>query len=164
MRTTKASIQQQLPLFIKLELLFRGIKQVHAMNKYAMNQEKINKPYDCIINWRVNQVCNFRCVYCDTSLNSTNQYNIYSDRIEHFFKNTDKTYLICMTGGEPFLYPRYIPTYPNIYSSRSNIWKQFAVVLYSKGKKLRVVKFIDKYLLFYFIWCIDIKGQRLHFS
>ena len=29
------------------------------MNKYAMNQEKINNPYDCIINWRVNQICNF---------------------------------------------------------------------------------------------------------
>ncbi len=78
------------------------------MNKHAMNQEKINKPYDCIINWRVNQICNFRCVYCDSSRNSINQYNIYSDRFEHFFRNTDKTYLICMTGGEPFLYPRFV--------------------------------------------------------
>ena len=78
------------------------------MNKRAMNQKKINKPYDCIINWRVNQICNFRCVYCDSSRNSINQYNIYSDRFEHFFRNTDKTYLICMTGGEPFLYPRYV--------------------------------------------------------
>ncbi len=78
------------------------------MNKYAMNQEKINNPYDCIISWQVNQVCNFMCVYCDPSLNSTNQNNRYSDRIEQFFMNTNKTYLICMTGGEPFLYPRYV--------------------------------------------------------
>lgn len=78
------------------------------MNKYAMNQEKIKNPYDSIINWRINDICNFRCVYCNPSRKSINQYNVYSDKFEHFFKNTDKTFLICMTGGEPFLYPRFV--------------------------------------------------------
>lgn len=73
-----------------------------------MNHEKISKPYDVIIEWRINQVCNFKCVYCDSSSNSIDAYNRYSDKIEHFLENTDKTFLICMWGGETFLYPRFV--------------------------------------------------------
>ena len=79
-----------------------------------MNQKKTINPYDCIINWSVNQVCNFKCAYCDSSLNSNNKNNRYSDKFERFFENTDKTFLICMTGGEPFLYPHYIELCENI--------------------------------------------------
>ena len=102
------------------------------MNKDVMNHEKGSSPYDAIIEWKINEACNFKCVYCGSSSQSGNAYNRYSDRIAHFFENTDKTFLVCMWGGETFLYPRfvefcesitkkhYIKIYTNLTSSRIN--------------------------------------------
>jgi organic radical activating enzyme len=72
-----------------------------------MNPET-NKPYETVIMWRVNQLCTFTCTYCDPSLYSLDKNNKYSDKIESFFENTDRTFLLCMTGGEPFLYPNFV--------------------------------------------------------
>ncbi len=43
----------------------------------------------------------------------------------------------------------YIPTYPDVYPSSSNVPKQFTDVLYTEVKKLWVLNFISKYLLLY---------------
>lgn len=64
--------------------------------------------YDVIVTWRVNQVCSFQCAYCSPSQNSSVELNRYSEKAELFFERTDRTFLICMTGGEPFLNPRFV--------------------------------------------------------
>ncbi len=43
-----------------------------------------------------------------------------------------------------------------VYPSSINIPKHFTIVFYSKFKKLRIVKFFNKYLLFYFTRSISV--------
>ena len=49
-----------------------------------------------------------------------------------------------------------IPVYPDVYPSSINVPKHFTVMLYSKFKKLRIVKFIFEYQLFYFMYIYKI--------
>ncbi len=43
-----------------------------------------------------------------------------------------------------------------VYPSSINVPKHFTIILYSKFKKLWIVKFINKYLLFYFRGSISV--------
>lgn len=69
--------------------------------------------YDILADWMLNLYCNFACPYCfwadDSRLKDKNflgHENI--EQIADFFDSTGKTWLIHMSGGEPFIHPRYI--------------------------------------------------------
>lgn len=71
------------------------------------------KKYDIIASWQLNWFCNFNCSYCyllpkesrkDASLKDV--HNI--KKVIEFFDKVDKTFLIRMTGGEPFLYKDFV--------------------------------------------------------
>ncbi|MFQ5715324.1 MAG: hypothetical protein ACE5GU_14960, partial [Candidatus Scalinduaceae bacterium] len=53
------------------------------------------------------------------------------------------SYLLIMT--QPPFWRAVFPVYSDVYSSSSDIPKQFAIIFYSKGEKLCVVKFIGNY-------------------
>ena len=67
------------------------------------------------IMWRLNQLCNYECAYCFRNGVDKDRLKEHSDcgkhspeRIAECFDNTQKTWRIHMTGGEPFLYPKFI--------------------------------------------------------
>lgn len=66
--------------------------------------------YDVEADWLLNSLCNFDCAYC-----------LGHSRVEHpsvgkfppqnavkFFDDTNMTWLIHLTGGEPFFYPKFV--------------------------------------------------------
>lgn len=63
------------------------------------------------INWEITQQCNFNCSYCSgyTTVNKSPVNKIYTpQQINEFFNNTNRNWLILITGGEPFLYPEFV--------------------------------------------------------
>jgi MoaA/NifB/PqqE/SkfB family radical SAM enzyme len=72
------------------------------------------KDYDLKVGWEINKACNFSCPYCynpeekrkDFSVKNNPDINI--NDIGKFFNNLEKTCLITLTGGEPFLLPNFI--------------------------------------------------------
>ena len=67
--------------------------------------------YDITAGWGINTLCNFKCPYCLIKIHNMNDTIIGEkdlDKIINSFDETKKTWLIWMTGGEPFLHPRFI--------------------------------------------------------
>jgi MoaA/NifB/PqqE/SkfB family radical SAM enzyme len=71
------------------------------------------KKYDIIATWQLNWFCNFDCSYCYLSpkdlkkdANLKNMRNI--KKAIEFFDKVDKTFIIRITGGEPFLYKKFV--------------------------------------------------------
>ncbi len=71
--------------------------------------------------WRLNQLCNYECVYCFRNGVDKDRLKEHCDcgkhspeRIAECFDNTQKTWRIHMTGGEPFLYPKFIDLTRNL--------------------------------------------------
>lgn len=69
--------------------------------------------YDILADWLLNLYCNFSCPYCFFSADSrlkdsnfTGHENI--EQIVDFFDKSGKTWLIHMSGGEPFIHPRFV--------------------------------------------------------
>ena len=72
--------------------------------------------YDIFANWRINLLCNFRCEYCFYSvfivdrkkqtINTDDEYNI--EKIVEGFNKTGLTWLVYISGGEPFLQPDFL--------------------------------------------------------
>ncbi len=68
--------------------------------------------YDLVAIWNLNRACNFRCSYCYNPLNERKDYSMVGDKdinkIINGFNKTGKKWLICMSGGEPFLHPNFV--------------------------------------------------------
>jgi MoaA/NifB/PqqE/SkfB family radical SAM enzyme len=67
-----------------------------------------------MMTWLLNQRCNFRCCYCanPSDILSTEHPGCAkhdTDFIVNRFNETGKTWKILLTGGEPFLYPQFVP-------------------------------------------------------
>lgn len=62
------------------------------------------------INWEITQNCNFACEYCiNPDVNLVPPPPIFSpEELKHHFDRTNKSWLILITGGEPFLYPDFV--------------------------------------------------------
>jgi MoaA/NifB/PqqE/SkfB family radical SAM enzyme len=68
-------------------------------------------PYDIEADWLLLSTCNFRCEYCfwsDTSLRARVTPPAEPERLADFFDSTDLRWLLHLTGGEPFVYPRFL--------------------------------------------------------
>jgi len=65
--------------------------------------------YPFRINWEITRVCNFSCPYCVNRQGESDaiQYVFNPDEIAEFFNRTGQQWLILITGGEPFVYPRF---------------------------------------------------------
>jgi len=63
--------------------------------------------YDMYLHWQLNRECNFNCNYCfaDPFVGKVDEIDIKKaiDRLDKF----NKTFLITLTGGEPFLVPNF---------------------------------------------------------
>ena len=66
----------------------------------------LERPYDVEAQWIINLICNYTCDYCfssapeDPDLAGKLPPQAYAD----FFLSTGKTWLLHLSGGEPFAY------------------------------------------------------------
>lgn len=72
---------------------------------------KIPADYDIEVAWQINDFCNFNCVYCWLYKKDKNKMfrgiKDYSSLIDNFNKS-GLTWLIHMSGGEPFFFPNFV--------------------------------------------------------
>lgn len=66
-----------------------------------------------VITWFINNICNFKCEYCFSIRAHTSDPTVESPKyppqhIAQAFDKTGKKMRIYISGGEPFLYPRFI--------------------------------------------------------
>lgn len=67
--------------------------------------------YDAEANWVINTHCHFNCTYCFFGVQPRRRPTklpISIEQIVRFFNNTGLTWLIHITGGEPFLYSELV--------------------------------------------------------
>lgn len=78
-----------------------------------VDSESLSTPSVVTATWKMNTLCNFRCPYCFLPLShrvhprKTGNFRAVEDvqKIIRAFDATGYRFLICMTGGEPLLYP-----------------------------------------------------------
>lgn len=75
-----------------------------------MKSERMNN-YNAEVQWLINEFCNFNCPYC--WLQDTPRANRFlgeqdTQKIIDGFNNQEVTWLIHMTGGEPFFFPNFM--------------------------------------------------------
>lgn len=77
----------------------KDLLKIHDLKKY---------PYR--INWEITQACNFSCSYCiNRFADKSEALTVYPpEKIRSFFDKTGKSWLILITGGEPFTYPAFV--------------------------------------------------------
>lgn len=77
----------------------------------TLSREGAPVPYDIEADWLMLSTCNYRCAYCfwsPASLASAIKPPAEPARLADFFDSTGLTWLLHLTGGEPFAYPRII--------------------------------------------------------
>ena len=66
--------------------------------------------YDIEADWVLLSRCTFRCPYCffDPALLSRPAKSVPPEQLARFFDGTGWTWMLHLTGGEPFLYPDFV--------------------------------------------------------
>lgn len=110
---------------------------------YPIKVEKVNRTKIKLVEWRLSNVCNYKCSYCPSIFNNGSKgfLNLeqYINVIDNLYKTNDDSILwFQFTGGEPTLYPKlldllqYIKTkngYTSLISNGSRTirwWKELA--------------------------------------
>jgi MoaA/NifB/PqqE/SkfB family radical SAM enzyme len=77
----------------------KDLLKIHDLKKY---------PYR--LNWEMTLTCNFSCSYCINQFaDKSIELCVYPpEKIRSFFDNTGVSWLILITGGEPFTYPDFV--------------------------------------------------------
>ena len=66
--------------------------------------------FDIEADWALNLLCNYHCEYC-FSRSSTEHCmvgRLSAEEFLDFFDSTGKTWLLHLTGGEPFFHPSFV--------------------------------------------------------
>jgi len=68
------------------------------------------KQFPYRLNWVITQECDFNCFYCiQKDIDKSAKLVVYSPKeIKAFFDKTQVSWLIMITGGEPFKYPNFV--------------------------------------------------------
>ncbi len=66
--------------------------------------------FDIAADWTLNLLCNYRCAYCISGAATEHPLVGRLSASQHldFFNSTGKTWLLHLTGGEPFLHPDFV--------------------------------------------------------
>ena len=87
--------------------IFEEFEKFNTLNRKAIAESIILKDYYTIA-WEINSVCNFNCPYCINPSEQSPDSSDYSvNEIKSAFNKTKKNWIICFTGGEPFLFPNF---------------------------------------------------------
>lgn len=84
--------------------------QLHSLFESA-DASASHRAYDIEADWILMSTCNFRCVYCfwDAKALGRKIAPLASvQKLATFFDETDLTWLLHLTGGEPFHYPQFV--------------------------------------------------------
>jgi MoaA/NifB/PqqE/SkfB family radical SAM enzyme len=71
---------------------------------------RVRRPYEVEGDWILFSTCNYRCAYCfwdESALGAKISPIASVDRLASFFDRTGLTWLLHLTGGEPFIYPDF---------------------------------------------------------
>jgi len=72
----------------------------------------MNMNYDVWADWQINFFCNFRCEYCFSKSDGRKENPEFNgcsvERITAGFDRTNLVWLLHMSGGEPFLHPKFV--------------------------------------------------------
>jgi MoaA/NifB/PqqE/SkfB family radical SAM enzyme len=74
-------------------------------------QIRVRRPYDIEGDWILFSTCNYRCTYCfwdETALGAKIAPIASVDQLAAYFDRTGLTWLLHLTGGEPFIYPDFV--------------------------------------------------------
>lgn len=85
--------------------------QVTASNLITPSPGMSSKAYDVEADWILMSTCNFRCQYCywdATDLGRKIHPPAPPEQLAHFFDKSGLTWLLHLTGGEPFHYPGFV--------------------------------------------------------
>lgn len=96
-------------IFISKKMPLKHILGISIMTSKLLTKYNLKKfPYR--INWEITRICNFQCSYCiNNSTDKTTIGIVHSpQKIADFFTQTNKEWLILITGGEPFTYPQFV--------------------------------------------------------
>ncbi|MGM0650350.1 MAG: radical SAM protein [Bacteroidota bacterium] len=79
------------------------------MDKSQIGVNQLKK-YPYRINWEITRKCNFTCPYCSNDEQSKyiKEPHPAQERIINVFDKTGISWLILITGGEPFMYPGFV--------------------------------------------------------
>lgn len=89
---------------------FQGM-QATAPSVISSESANLSRQYDVEADWILMSTCNFRCQYCywdATDLGRKIQPPAQVEQLTRFFDDTGLTWLLHLTGGEPFHYPRFV--------------------------------------------------------
>ena len=68
--------------------------------------------YDILADWSINSSCNYACDYCPQAATQSHRKKLAGrtdiETISGFFDTTHLAWLIHMSGGEPFLHPKFV--------------------------------------------------------
>ncbi len=66
--------------------------------------------YDIEADWVLNLICNYRCGYCISSAPRDPPLvgKLSPSKVLDFFNSTGKTWMLHLSGGEPFMYPEFV--------------------------------------------------------
>jgi len=66
--------------------------------------------FDIEASWLLNLLCNYECAYCSSRAHTEHPLvgQLTPEQYLDFFNSTGKTWMIHLTGGEPFFYPDFL--------------------------------------------------------
>lgn len=70
----------------------------------------IEKNHSIEANWVVNLLCNYHCSYCGSRADAERPDHLTLSPQEYaeFFDRSERTWMLCMTGGEPFIHQKVV--------------------------------------------------------
>ena len=89
-----------------------GRKEVFTMlGPAGTSEENLTAiSFDVQADWALNRLCNFGCRYCGAGAREEHPHTgvLSPEQYLDFFNSTGKTWLLHLTGGEPFFHPHFV--------------------------------------------------------